>query len=71
MGYKQILFAESRINIGYVDFFLKKDNIKKKSNIQFEKSWFCTVLETDTGKLVVYTKAIEITILKELCKLTL
>ena len=55
----------------YVDLIWKKDNIQIQSNIPFEKSLFCTVLKTDTGKLVVYTKAIEITILKELCKLTL
>jgi len=30
-----------------------------------------TVLETDTGELVDYTTAIEITVLKELGKLTL
>jgi len=39
--------------------------------IKFEKSFFCTVLKTDTSRLVEETKVIELTILKELCKLTL
>lgn len=39
--------------------------------VGLEKDFSWTVLETDTGELVVYTTAIEITVLKELGKLTL
>ena len=47
------------------------ENSEINLKIEFEKGFFCTVLKTDTSRLVEKTKAFETTILKELCKLTL
>jgi len=37
----------------------------------WKRAFYVTVLQTDTGELVANTMAIERTVLKELCKLTL